>query len=51
MGAFDNLKWTYDGAFEWRFGSGRGGGFEQFFSNMSVALGMTWGCPWGILKF
>ena len=25
MGAFDNLKWTYDGAFEWRFGSGRGG--------------------------
>ena len=26
-----------------------GGGFEQFFSNMSVASGMTWGCPWGIL--
>ena len=50
MGAFDNLKWTYDGAFEWRFGSGRGG-FEQFFSNMSVTSGMTWGCPWGILKF
>ena len=24
MGAFDNLEWTYDGAFEQLFGLGRG---------------------------
>ena len=25
VGAFDHLKWNYDGAFERLFGSGRGG--------------------------
>ena len=28
VGAFDHLKWTYDGAFEWPFGRG-GGIFEH----------------------
>ena len=49
MGALDNRKWTYDGAFEWRFGSGRGG-FEQFFSNMSVASGDDLGLPMGDIE-
>ena len=42
MGAFDNLKWTYDKAFEQLFGPvrrGGGEGFEQKFSKNSNARG------------
>lgn len=50
MGAFDKLKWNYDGAFEWRFGSGRGD-LNNFFQKCQLPWGMTWGgYPWGILK-
>ena len=30
MGAFDHLKWTYDGAFEQLFSSGRGDLHKNF---------------------
>ena len=46
MGAFDYLKWTYDGAFEQLFGLGRGE-FEQKFFKNSNARG---DCPGGMLK-
>ena len=36
MGAFDYLKWTYDGAFKQLFGLGSGG-FEQKMSKNSNA--------------
>ena len=46
VGAFDHLKWTYDGAFEPLFGPGRGE-FEQQFSKNSNARGIARG---GMLK-
>ena len=42
MGAFDHLKWTYDGAFEQLFGPGRGE-FEHKFSKNSNARGIARG--------
>ena len=45
MGAFDDLQWTYNGAFEQLFGPGRGG-FEQKFSKNSNARGL----PGGMFK-
>ena len=42
MGAFDHLKWTYDGAFEQLFGLGSGE-FEQKFSKNSNARGVARG--------
>ena len=42
LGAFDNLEWTYDGAFEQLFGLGRGK-FEQKFSKNSNARGVARG--------
>ena len=46
MGAFDHLKWSYDGAFEQLFGPERGE-FEQIFSKNSNARG---GGRGGMLK-
>ena len=40
--AFDNLEWTYDGAFEQLFGLGRRE-FEQIFSKNSNARGVARG--------
>ena len=48
MGAFDHLKWTYDGAFEQLFGLGRRE-FEQKFSKNSNARGLPGGGG-GVLK-
>ena len=42
LGAFDQLKWTYDEAFEQFFGLGRGE-FEQQFSKNSNARGVVRG--------
>ena len=42
MRAFDNLEWTYDGAFEQLFGLGRRE-FEQIFSKNSNARGVARG--------
>ena len=47
MGAFDNLGWTYNGAFDQLFGLGRGE-FEQKFSKNSNARGVARG---GCLSF
>jgi len=47
VGAFDHLKWSYDGAFEQLFGPGRGE-FEQKFSKNSNARGVARGG--GMLK-
>ena len=40
MGAFDHLKWSYDGAFEELFGPGREE-FEQKFNKNSNARGVA----------
>ena len=50
MGAFDNLGWTYNGAFEQLFGLGRGE-FEQKFSKNSNARGVARGGGMFKLRF
>ena len=49
MGALDNLKWTYDGAFEWRFGSGRGD-LNNFFPIYQLPRGDDLGFPMGNIE-
>ena len=54
MGAFDHLECIYDGAFEQRFGLGRGE-FEHKFSKNSNARGLPGGMSklrfdWYIIK-
>ena len=48
VGAFDHLKWTYDGAFEQLFGPGRGKFELKFFKN-SNARGVDRGGGGGVM--
>ena len=44
VGAFDHLKWTYDGACEQLFGPRRRKGFEQNFPKSQMPGGVPRGC-------
>ena len=44
VGAFDNLKWTYNGAFEQFFSLGRGGDLNKNFPKIQMpGRGGGWG--------